>query len=355
MAKVLEMKTKAGYDGNWREVLVAPWEYGDSAYSISEWEFPVCNHTECLKEHNLGYVKGLLKDNRPFEAELYYGEGEYFIAVIIPVIDEYFKPHNKPSRLSVPNKKGNVLGIAKQQYCVDNSVLPVGMIVCGEEDDLGVTSGYVDYLKDMGLIRFSTDVENGFLNYYKDLKGNQLVQIVVTLKRRDVLFATTTLEFRSFFDNKKILDYKQYLENKVDLAEKKIGTKVIEVLDDESIKNISFNELRFIEFSESGAMGIGGEVALYLKKDGKAVCFKGNFCYGALSLKKIQKFLKPVISIGNTKNKAANLWHSIYLGAGHYWFIHDDYYKQYSVLMKDREEEWAFGRKSSIAFALLDD
>ena len=33
----------------------------------------------------------------------------------------------------------------------------------------------------------------------------------------------------------------------------------------------------------------------------------------------------------------------------------DDYYKQYSVLMKDREEEWAFGRKSSIAFALLDD
>ena len=40
-------------------------------YCSCDYDFPICNHTKCVSEENLGYMRGVTFDGIPFEAEIF--------------------------------------------------------------------------------------------------------------------------------------------------------------------------------------------------------------------------------------------------------------------------------------------
>lgn len=166
MAKIINMFAKCDEDkrvvanknSNWREVLTGK-EFDELSYDCytfaSKWNFPVCNHKDCVNADNIGYVQGILEDNRPFEAELFLGNGECTLGVVMPRVDEIegvAVSHGPRSARCLKNEKGNVLGFVKQVDPQDNGVLPIGMLELGETDDFDITCKHIDFLEGIGVV-----------------------------------------------------------------------------------------------------------------------------------------------------------------------------------------------------------
>ena len=132
-----DKRVVANKNSNWREVLTGK-EFDELSYDCytfaGKWNFPVCNHKDCVNADNIGYVQGMLEDNRPFEAELFLGNGECTMGVIMPIVDEIESSaasHEPHSASCLTNEKGNALGFVKQIESQDNGVLPFGMVELG--------------------------------------------------------------------------------------------------------------------------------------------------------------------------------------------------------------------------------
>lgn len=164
----------------------------DPAFYQASSGLPICNHTECVSQDNLGYVQGILKSGVPFEAELWKNEVSVNISVVIP---ELFCVSDKKSN---PLKTDNLLGFHNQVESVHNGVLTIGMVDGGISTEFDVTMRYVDYLKDYGLVKFVCDMENGAVFYVTDIEGKDLVYITITLSENGEEFAKTSLDFMNF-------------------------------------------------------------------------------------------------------------------------------------------------------------
>lgn len=68
---------------------------------------------------------------------------------------------------------------------------------------LVVVQRYVDYLIDIGVISFCSDVLNGAVFDRIDVLGNNFAEIKITLQEDGEKFAKTKLNFRKFPNTKK--------------------------------------------------------------------------------------------------------------------------------------------------------
>lgn len=100
-------------------------------------------------------------------------------------------------------RDGNTLGFHNEVQTFDHSVLTVGMVDRGTEDDLSVTMKYVQKLTDAGLVFFTGLMENGAVFYMTDVTGSDLVRINIALEIDGNTVAKTPLRFRSFPTNPK--------------------------------------------------------------------------------------------------------------------------------------------------------
>lgn len=164
-----------------------------SYYIQLEKNFPICNHTQSIDSSNLGYCQGVGSDGIPFEAELWKNDNEKALTVILPVQEIPFQLNKsviEPSNVRVFK--------AECEYW-DSSVLWIGMVDHGQEEDEEVIRYYVDYLKKLGIVEFPGITENGSVMYCTDIAGNDLVHITIALEENDNILATTNLKFRPFF------------------------------------------------------------------------------------------------------------------------------------------------------------
>lgn len=160
------------------------------------YDFPVCNHIQCLTSENIGYCQGVLVDGMPFEAELYSCESGHGLAIVMPLLDNSVAEKYDDSCLPSPDT--NVIGFAMSEQFTDYSILDIGMVDTGEVSDGETIHRYINYLVENGLIKFTTCMYNGAAWYRTDIAGNDLIKIVITLSERGQIAATTNLTFRSF-------------------------------------------------------------------------------------------------------------------------------------------------------------
>ena len=71
MAKVINLFESRNQDkkNDWRKTLTGrdKKQLNDGSIGFAtEWDFPICNHKNCVTSDNIGYVQGLLEDKRPF-------------------------------------------------------------------------------------------------------------------------------------------------------------------------------------------------------------------------------------------------------------------------------------------------
>ena len=180
-------------------------------YYEAKYALPFCNHTEGLSFRNIGYTVGITEDGVPFEAELFRDDDEISISVLIPAIFD-----SNPVEEIEGSK---ILYFRDEASFHDNSVLDLGMVDEGEEDELCVVQRNVDFLVDRGIIAFASDFWNGNVQYRVDVLGNDLNKIVVTLEDKDGVWAFTDLSFRDFIrgnsrQNHKVVDLGSWKDSK---------------------------------------------------------------------------------------------------------------------------------------------
>ena len=58
--------------------------------------------------------------------------------------------------------------------------------------EIPFTSKYVDYLEELGLVKFLTSEKNGYIEYYTDIHGTELVRVLITLQYANGEVVATT-------------------------------------------------------------------------------------------------------------------------------------------------------------------
>lgn len=186
----------------WTEVLDD--DYGSLNFDCQQLEYPwpVCNHTEEIKNFNIGYTQGYLCGTIPFEAELFTNNlDEVVLSVILPWMDNLCPASDHTvtnGRKTVGYKSGSVVGMVSEKQSYDNSVLTIGMVDHGQCEDLNLIVAYNELLEETFIVNFLSPLRNGTLFFLTDKNGNDYVQVLVTLKDEDNLLATTPLDFKYF-------------------------------------------------------------------------------------------------------------------------------------------------------------
>lgn len=156
------------------------------------------NHKVEIGEENLGYTQGILDDGTYYEAELWVWDGCTNVSIILPEKQEYV-----PDNSFLARKTEEKIVDAGELTCAaeasDRSVLIQGMAIREESLCYEETSRYVDYLENMGLIEFPSQLRNGSASAYTDVLGNSVVQIIVTLDDPEYgVMANSRMHFAPF-------------------------------------------------------------------------------------------------------------------------------------------------------------
>ncbi len=148
--------------------------------------FPVCNHMVGISKKNLGYTQGMMSDGVPFEAEIIHDENETNLSIIIP-----FNPGQIDERII-------------SEVILDAEPLELGYVLTknmkfvGRIDDTDFIIGSLEYIENCGLIAFTGQYHNGYVEYYTDKNGTDLIMISVMLEGELGVVCETELDFIPF-------------------------------------------------------------------------------------------------------------------------------------------------------------
>lgn len=165
-------------------------------YIELKYDMPCCNHTDGVSKHNIGYSVGVTGDGVPFEAELFEDGETVTMSVILPSIFDSNPVGDIKNKMD-----SNIIGFRNECLAEDFSVLDIGMVDEGEEDELDVVQQYVDYLIDNSIVSFACNMQNGSVLYRVDVRGNDLTKVVITMSEPDEMWAYTDLDFNNRFNN----------------------------------------------------------------------------------------------------------------------------------------------------------
>lgn len=103
--------------------------------------------------------------------------------------------------------------------------------------------------------------------------------------------------FRKFGSCDLIDAYKENLKEKLNKIYETLEAEQAVQLDNEILRKINYEDIDFVEYAEVGACGAPGAIAIYMRKDGKPVCYVGNYLYNnCIDEKLLQKALKGVLT-----------------------------------------------------------
>ena len=102
---------------------------------------------------------------------------------------------------------------------------------------------------------------------------------------------------------------------------------VKEELKDEYIKQLSIEDIFFVSFAESGAMGSAGCVEIFSLEEDKIIIRTGNYVYENLNINELADKFPPLNKI-HYDNDIEN-WKCEYMGAGNHLLIRNDVYHNF--------------------------
>lgn len=168
-------------------------ESNEVIFHESQYPFPICNHTQDVGKENIGYTQGITMDGIPFEAELECRAGEKTVHIILPKIPEFDEDEDVTYI-----QDGNVLPFKITATETDYGVLKIGMVDKQEEFTMKTLENYTYYLEKIGILNFTSQYYNGAMWALTDIEGNDLVEVSVVLKTKELFYAECNLHFKPF-------------------------------------------------------------------------------------------------------------------------------------------------------------
>lgn len=137
-------------------------------------DFPVCNHVCGVGPENKGYQTGMFDDGLPFEVEEYeYGKGDSKVRELALIMPDLYVEDDDCEE---PEYE---FGYEKELK--EYSVLPIGMVIRGQESSFPIIRWYQEFVEEMGIVEYVSNIRCCSVFYYTDVNGNDLVQIIIGL------------------------------------------------------------------------------------------------------------------------------------------------------------------------------
>lgn len=184
-------------------------------YYTTKYDFPVTNRVEGVNENNIGWIKGIMSDELPFEAELWKKDGETDVCFLIPSIyldDGKINPYDTSAKKKAykERKEQGIIEYVTEEQMWDEGVLSIGMVFEFDEVDPFVIQNYVEILENNELIEYISDLYNADVQYVTDINGNEFARIMITLEDSNGKYAKCPLFFEEFEANKKVTKLKLF-------------------------------------------------------------------------------------------------------------------------------------------------
>jgi uncharacterized protein (TIGR02452 family) len=167
----------------------------------SDYDYPVCNHTEGVTEANMGFARGVTISGVPFEAEVTSKDDVTTLAIMIPAIFNDARA-DKDRKQDATGADNRITAMHYDVESLDYTVLDIGMIDDGIEENDDIMTDYVEFLIETGLVEYVSNMVNGTVLYRIDALGNNLAKIMITMQDGDDVWAYTDLLFEDFPANK---------------------------------------------------------------------------------------------------------------------------------------------------------
>lgn len=168
-------------------------------YDILRTAFPVFNLREGVDESNIGYTQGLIGDNIPFAAEIWKYEDEETLVVYLPDLcmvnrEEYIERNLD----QLVDEHDALVQEEPEAVYYDLSVLNRFMTCKFIEGIFEINEFYKEYLEQIGIIEFTSNVQNGYVTYYKDMNGLKVIAFSVVLSKGANVIAKCLLPMTAF-------------------------------------------------------------------------------------------------------------------------------------------------------------
>jgi len=153
---------------------------------------------ENFDEKNIGYAHGMMKNGLPFTAELWEYENVKNVAFYLPVIEEFFNVDEEIEK----NKSKKVTGFSFDEEVQGFHSLCVGMTETYSIASHEILDKYIDLLIECDLLKFTTDMRNGYGFILQDSADNEFFCFTLSLQHESEETAFTPLKWIPFKKNK---------------------------------------------------------------------------------------------------------------------------------------------------------
>ena len=160
--------------------------------------------------------------------------------------------------------------------------------------------------------------------------------------------------FRKFGSCDLIDAYKENLKEKLNKIYETLEAEQAVQLDNEILRKIHCEEIDFVDYAEAGACGTPGLIAIYMRRDGKPVCYVGNYLYNdCIDEKLLRKVFRGVLHSKLYGNVSKVSFKPYYLGMGNYWYANRRYTNSLGEIEELLGEDAIFGYRRAIAYMLM--
>jgi len=143
-------------------------EFSATPYDFSQNVLPYINFnfaSENFEDQNIGYAHGLLKNGMPFMAELFESDDVQNVAFYLPVIEKFMELAGEPFLMQ---SSKNAVPMSYQTDVQGFHALCTGMEKLYILEDMSILNAYVQFLIEYKLIKFGTEMLNGYGFVLKD-------------------------------------------------------------------------------------------------------------------------------------------------------------------------------------------
>ena len=173
-----------------------------SYHKILKAAFPVFNLSEGVDESNIGYTQGIIGDNIPFAAEIWQYEDEETLVVYMPDLGMINREDYIEENLEqFVDEEDPAVGAELETVYYDLSVLNRFMTCESIEGIFEVNEFYKEYLEQAGIIEFTSNIQNGYVTYYKDRNGLDVIAFSVLLREGENVIAKCKLPMTPFHES----------------------------------------------------------------------------------------------------------------------------------------------------------
>lgn len=156
--------------------------------------FPVFNVKEAVDQNNVGYTQGIIQEQIPFAAEVWKYEDEETLVVYLPDLGVINR-----NDFIVEKQEENMEEECKlPEY--DLSVLSRYMDCKFVEGIFEINEFYKEYLEQVGMFKFTSGFQNGYVTYFEDSNGLDVIAFSVLLRNGEEVFAKCLLPLMPFVE-----------------------------------------------------------------------------------------------------------------------------------------------------------